>query len=499
MADPDFLLRLTQISGSFVSTVDLTGHTNLTTTSLLDMTAAFCINSNPFGALPSTTQLSCINLSGCSYITIHSLNNLLKRSPQLTKVNVKGLPSVTNETCNILAANCPSLQFLNLSYCYNVDLEGVISLMTVWEAAQRPSPLKGLRIAGLRRINVRFMSLLGRYAPNLEVLDLTSVRGLQNCALAAYVTCPDDEVGSDSVLLTSRQAGRDPGDPTKYRRRLTKLRHLSLSQCPLISDIACSNLAHALPKLELLELAGMGAELKDDGLVRLLKTTPHLRRLDLDEASDITDATIAALTPPTEEHGNSTIWTGMHLEQLNLSYAAQLSSEALHGLIRACPKLKHLELDNTRVSGLMVKEFVRLSRKREASDARIVVVDCRGVGENAIKDLVDETRTRGGWRGWDARYLHYLDARDNEGLGVGTDECDDKRVTLKSFYSWQSVDAIEAAREKQRKANAKHGRNKGGEDYFSIGRNSKWWSPGARRGRVPPISTYRDRDSCIIM
>lgn len=337
------------------------------------------------------------------------------------------------------------------------------------------------------------MSLLGRYAPDLEVLDLSGIRGLQNSELAAYVSCEENEKVNDSVLLTSREAGRDPGDITKYRRRVTRLRHLVLSQCPLLSDIACSNLAYTLPKLEFLELAGIGSELRDEGLIRLLKTTPLLRRLDLDEASSITDATITALTPSTDEPQYSAGSTGMRLEQLNLSYAVQLTSDALHLLVRACPNLKHVELDNTRVSGLLVKEFVRQARKQKTTGAQIVVVDCRGVGENAVKDLVDDTRTRHGWRGWDARFLKYLDSRDNEGLGVGADECDDKRVVLKSFYSWQAVDAVEAAREKQRK----NGRGRMGEDYFSSKRNGKWWAPGARR---PPLTTYRDsRDSCIIM
>ena len=64
------------------------------------------------------------------------------------------------------------------------------------------------------------------------------------------------------------------------------------------------------------------------------------------------------------------------------------------------------------MSGTTVKAFVRLMRKRQEEGASIVVVDCRGVGENAVRDLVGSTRTRMGWRGYEAKELGYLDARD---------------------------------------------------------------------------------------
>ena len=308
------------------------------------------------------------------------------------------------------------------------------------------------------------------------------------------------------MVLTSREAGRDPNDLTKHRRRITRLRHLNLSSCALLTDTALTHLAHAVPKLEILELASIGAELRDDGLIHLLKTTPFLRRLDLDEACDITDDTLAAITPDISDLGSTNVnppQPGCLLEHLTLSYAVRISNDAVMALIRACTYLKHLEVDSTRVSGATVKEFVRLCRKRQSTNAGIVIVDCRGVSENTVKELSTITRTRMGWRSWEARTLQYLDARDNESLGVGQDECDEKRVTLKSFYSWQTVDAVNTARQKRQKAEKKSGRydSRYGDD--SIGRAAKWWTPGGRRasGTTSPASSSidRDREGCIIM
>ena len=492
------LLQIASTSGSFVKSLDLSGRTVLTAATLTAVMKSLLITTSTSDILGPTTQLTSVNLSGCTALTRAALHDLLTHTPLLTKLNLHGLSIVTNETCNIIAVFCPLVASLNMSRCTHIDMYGIIDYLKPRQGRQTFLPLKQLRLAGLRYAEDELLLNIGRYAPDLEVLDLSGVRTLHNTAIEAFVSCSDD-LEQDELLLTARQAGREPGRAMKYRRRVTKLRHLSLSHCQLLTDNACAHLAHAVPKLEFLELAGIGTELKDAGLVHLLLTTPLIRRLDLDEACDITDATIEALTPPVSDAASrSSTVPGSHLEVLHLSYAVQISNEALLSLVRNCTRLKHLELDNTRVNGATVKEFVRLARKRQETDAVVAVVDCRNVGENAVKDLVGSTRTRMGWRGWDARFLGYLDARDNEGLGVGTDECDERRVGLKSFFSWQTVDAVSAAREKVKRS--RRGRAVD-EDYFSSRRSSKWWSPGSRfgSGSSSPVVGDRDRDGCIIM
>jgi len=52
-----------------------------------------------------------------------------------------------------------------------------------------------------------------------------------------------------------------------------------------------------MPQLEFLELGRVGGDLKDDGIVRLLETLPNLRKLDLEDANEITDDVLRAITP----------------------------------------------------------------------------------------------------------------------------------------------------------------------------------------------------------
>ncbi|KAH7915697.1 hypothetical protein BJ138DRAFT_997361 [Hygrophoropsis aurantiaca] len=504
-----FLLRLAEVLGPFVRNVDLTGHVGLTPDTLKTVTNNLCIRSTG-QPIPCHTQLTDVNLQGCSAISTESLHDLIRQSPSLRNLCVKGLKAVTNATLDDLAG-CLKLELLNMSRCINVDAEGIRAYVAASLASGNKLLLKELRVSALTGINDDTLAALGRAAPLLEVLDLSYCRNLHNSSLEAFVACTEADEDIATVTLTSRQAGRDPRDTARYIRRITRLRHLSLSHCILLTDIACSNLAHVMPRLEFLELAGIGTELKDEGIIRLLETTPYLKRLDLEDASDISDAVLTALTPPAQDEQSSSKLiltnepppTGHALEHLIVSYAIDISNNAFLALIQNCSRLRVLEADSTCMSGTVLREFVRLASTRGISDATLVAVDCRAVGESIVKDVSASTRPRKGWRSYDARKLAYLDGRDDEELKVGQDECDEKRVVLKSFYNWQTVDAVQAARERRRKATRRVGSNsseanddqEGGKETLT---RARWWSPSGRRSsgnNTPDI----DREGCIVM
>ncbi|KAA1467773.1 RNI-like protein [Dentipellis sp. KUC8613] len=505
------LMYLGASAGAFIRTLDVAGHTGLYPTTLDHLTNSLALYSNAPGSIPHT-RLTEVNLSRCSALTTSSLHNLLKRCPAVTTLRLKGLKAVTNETCELLHGFCPNLTVLDMSRCTTMTGAGIRSLATNALKEGHILALKELRLCGLKGITDSVMATLGRAAPLLEVLDLSYSRDLHNSSLEAFVACSeDDDYEGATVLLSSRQAGRDANDATRYRRRVTRLRHLSLSSCTLLTDIACSHLAHTMPRLEYLELAGIGGDLKDEGLIRLLETVPNIKKLDLEDASEITDAVLEAITPPpsTDDPGSGArpgAEPGHLLEHLVVSYAMQLNNEAFLALIRNCARLRVLEADNTHMSGTVLKEFVHAVRRREMRDAGVAAVDCRFVGESTVKELAGVTRPRRGWRAYDARKLGYLDARDEEVLGVGQDECDETRVVVKTFFSWQTVDAVAAARQKRRKsrreANSSEGSGTSGDLYG--GRTSRWWSPSGRRSpraSSPGLLGVEggEREGCTIM
>jgi F-box/leucine-rich repeat protein 2/20 len=505
------LLRIAEASGSFTRILNLAGHGPLQSRTLNGMTDHLSAELLLPDGL-SVTQLTEINLRGCSGVTTRALHHLLLRSPALIRLVLRGSNAVTNTTCDIIAGYCPRIEVLDVTRCYNLDGAGLLALCAATRERGDTLRLKELRAAGLHFVTADLMFSLARAAPLLEVLDLSGCRGLTNSALRAFVECSDEDAVSgdiDAVLLTSREAGRDPTDPTKYWRRVTRLRHLTLSSCTLLTDVGCKHLAHAVPALEILELAGVGSQLHDEGLVHLINTTPLLRKFDLEDASNITDSLILALTPARSLSRQSAPsgppQLGERLEHLVISYAHHITDDALLGLIQRCKALRVLEADNTRMSGRVMQEFVRTARRRATADAVIVAGDNRNVGESSVREVVALTRPRLGWRGWDARPLGFLDARDREGLeDVGNDECAPERVVVKTFYSWQMVDAVRAARKKRAKARRLPSWDVEDARDGAQERNtrSRWWVPSRRSSAMNTPTALDAReggDACMIM
>lgn len=522
---------------------------------------------------------------------------------------MKGLKAATNVTLHVLSTSAPLITHLNLSRCHNLDAEGLKSYFAAAIDRGETLRLKALRVSGLRRVDDDVMEKMGRTCPELEVLDLSYANDLHNSAVDAFVRWPEDwgvpslpalplsssspspnmpgypfpspsswpslasfpssllstfeeretrgqGVGpalmwnhrQESVLLTSREAGRDPGDPTKYRRRTTKLRHVNFSCCTLLTDIAASHLAHTVPRLEFFEMGGIGGDVREEGLIRLFRTTPWIRKIDLEDAADVGDALIDAITP---DPSSSDIVSpalpalvdgpapqpGHALEDLIISHAIGVGNDALLALVRRCTRLRVVEADGTRISPAIVKEFVKLSRERGMRDARLVAIDCRSVGDGATKEIFSLIRPRMGWRAYGARKLGYLDSRDDEYAGIAAevgggdsgrknaesvmDECDPERVVVKTFYTWQVVDQVKAAREKRTKANKAAGKSKdrrnrtsddSGVGVLDGGRGAggsrmRWWT-GAGNGRssrfagagTPTVlGAGPDREGCVIM
>jgi F-box/leucine-rich repeat protein 2/20 len=506
------LLQIARSAGPFVTRLDLSGHGGLRASTLEHVTNSLSVRMSAFDG---QTRLTHLSLAGCRQLTAAALHYLLERSPALAGLDLKGLPAVTNETCEVLARACHGLVKLNLARCRSLSGAGVRLLLTDALNEGRELPLTELRLSGIKGVTDGVLADLARAAPALEVLDLSYCRDLHNSSLGAFVAAPDGcDDPAQTVALSARQAGRDPAEGGTFRRRVTRLRHVALSACPLLTDGACAHLAHAVPRLELLELSSIGVELHDDGLVLLLGTTPRLRKLDLEGAEDVSDAVLRALTP----HGDVSGQPGRALEHIALSGCAHLSSDAVLALARACPRLRVLEADNTRLTGGTAREFAVLARERAIRDAVIVAIDCRAVGEGVARELASTTRPRLGWRGYGARRLGYLDGADAEsgallaGAGAGQDECDGARVVLKTFFGWQTVDAVQAARQKRRRGPAaRREANASGETNTSAGEGedeapgrARWWTPGGRRapmtgGHAALLEMGNERDGCVVM
>ncbi|KAF8316703.1 uncharacterized protein EI90DRAFT_223979 [Cantharellus anzutake] len=568
---PDLLSRISQIAGPFVTSLQLEGIPTLGTSDLAIIAKnistiahpvqTFSSHGHPHGTIsPSIhpvdgwqTNLTDVNLKGLTNLTTRGLIKFLTSCPILENLCLRGLDAVTNTTCIVIGDSNPRLRLLDLGRCPNMDAFGVTFICEAVERRKRSASclgtgaigmgqegvlgdgttLRELRISGLKRASEWVMASIAQAFPNLEVLDLSYCNGLSDRCVEKFVEWKEDTLvdarRGTYVQLTSMEAGLDPTDRTMYKRRVTKLRHLNLSHCLTLTDRACSALAFTVPNMELLELAGIGANLEDGGLVRLLKTLPYIRKLDLEDASHITDEVLTAITPspsttrpsaaiPIALYGDSMFISkppgtvvipqpGECLEELIISYAALPTPEAVHTLIQACPRLRKLDTDNTRITDESIRIFVEVARKRSIKDAGIVAIDCANISRAVVDELAgrEEIRPRYGFRCWEVTStgLGYADARDGDNLpiadGEGLDECDETKVVVKTFRSWQVVDKWLGEREKRNKARM-------GAEVSLLqrreGRSSRWFgrrSNSASGTTTPGMGVDDDDRGCIIM
>lgn len=556
-------------------------------------------------------SLTHLNLQGPrATISTDALHRALIRMPQLRQLNLGNNPAVNDETCLLLGACTPELRSLNINRCRHASANGIMLFV---EAAQiclgerallgrrRSSgsslligdglhsdhialPLEELRAIGLRNVDAVVMETMGRAFRSLQVLDLSYAAELRDDAIEAFVRHPGPDAETISngvttppwlrptarlsaqqrecsagtfVVLTPREAGGDIfSDEPHYRRLHSSLQHLALSACRGLTDRLGMHLAHTVPHLQSLELANIGANIREPGMIKLLETTPEIQRLDVENAFELGRAFARTITPPKEyveslglsvsqddggsddetqqvglarqgrarsvriarrtlsprtQHdrlsrgdenvaepaasssiSNASVWrrpapTGSQLSHLVLSHITRIPASDLLTLVRHCPKLTHIEVDDTRANDALLNEFVLLARKRHKKGAFVSLVDCRHLSKESNSDVFSRgnARARNGQIG--SAYSGFLyegniaratrmakDQREDDGVersgptlpsslnllarrhvgngnGVvernrsGEGACipndfDENLVVVKSFWGWQAVD-----------------------------------------------------------
>ena len=313
-------------------------------------------------------NLATFSIEGCR-IDRSAIHYFLLRNPRLVQINMPGMQNINNSTMRIIANGCPQLEFLNIDWCINVDTKG---LMKVVEACPKLNDLRASEVRGFD--DQDFMLELFK-RNTLERLILTHCESLTDECLQILAHGIDPEI--------------DPlTDQTVVPPRL--LRHLDVSKCRFLTDKGVKALAYNVPFLEGFRVSQCNA-LTDDALTGILKSTPRLTHLEFEELDELTNATL--LTLAKDAPGAAT------LEHLSISYCENLGDTGMLQVLKACPNLRTLALDNTRISDLVLMEAAALVRRRgSTSDATrkptkglsMVVFDCQNVTWAGVREILSK-------------------------------------------------------------------------------------------------------------
>lgn len=357
------------------------------------------------GFIDAVQNLENFSLEGCR-IDRTSIHSFLLQNSRLVHVNLSGLAGATNAAMKILAAHCPRVEVLNIEWCNNIDNRG---LKKVVEGCPRLRDLRAAEVRGWDDVDL-MVALFKRNT--LERLGLKNCDSLNDESLAALMEGVDEELD----ILTDR-----PIVPPR------KLKHLDLTRCRSITDDGVKTLAGNVPFMEGLEMSRCGG-LSDEAFVALLPTMPVLTHLDMEEVDSLTNDVLKTL---------ATSPCAPHLRHLCISSCELLGDTGMLPVLKACPSLSSLEMDNTRVSDLALAEAASGLRNRNRSargltaserptvGLRIEVYDCANVTWTGVREVLSRNAE--------------ITRPHNATSGSKTDMATYPReiIKLKCFHNWQ--------------------------------------------------------------
>ncbi|KAJ5601969.1 Leucine-rich repeat cysteine-containing subtype [Penicillium lagena] len=301
------------------------------------------------------------SLEGCR-IDKTSIHYFLLRNPRLACINVSGLSSVTNSAMRIIAQSCPQLETLNVSWCNNVSTKG---LRRVIQACERLTDLRASEIQGFDDEEFA-VELFERNSLERLIMSRTDLSDQFLKALIHGVN-PAIDVLTDWPIVPPR-----------------RFRHLDMHQCSDLTDDGLKSLAHNVPDLEGLQVSQC-SELTDASIMEVIRTTPKLSHIELEDLEHLTNSTLIELAKST---------CCQTLEHLNVSYCESLGDTGMLQVMKNCPRIRSVEMDNTRISDLTLMEAsFRIRRRGYGEDIpqvgmRLVVFDCANVTWAGVKEVL---------------------------------------------------------------------------------------------------------------
>ena len=346
-------------------------------------------------------------LEGCR-IDRSSVHHFLIRNPKLVHINLSGLKDVCNSSMRIIAQGCPQLQHLNVSWCRNVDTRGLSRIV------QACSQLRDLRAGEIQG-----------FAERAFMLELFERNTLERLMLSH---CPDLDDESLRLLIE----GDNPKiDPLTERALVPprRLCHLDLSRCKALTGRGICYLAGQVPKLIGLQISHLNG-VTDDVLSGILATSPFLTHLDLEELDELTNTCLLNLA-----HAPcSSI-----LRHLNVSYCESMGDVGMLQIVKNCPRLRNVVMDNTRISDLVLTEAALQLRSRDHQEEQARLTHLA----NSTPDLLDIPPSPA--QTTPALHLVVYDCQNVTWTGVRevlSRNAEPRRcniITLKCFYGYQDT------------------------------------------------------------
>lgn len=302
--------------------------------------------------LPQTTDdaeaLEVLEVTSRGGITDDDLAEVLPYCPNLREAKLRGVRDLSDRTLGLLGAETDELRVLDAMRCRTLSPAGVRALAAgatrlrvlrlggVWaltdgavvHVVQGLGHLTELNLADLPLVTAHSIREIWVFARKLRRLDLSDCVNVTDkgfpvpCVYAPPSSRPPSRVKERSAVPISPPSKNETQDD----RAMTGKPYKD-NLPPLILPAH-----HTIPHLHYISLKNM-ALITDDAIIGLLQHVPRVIELELGGCIALTDRIVPSLCNAYES-----------LELIDLAHVTRLSDAAMFSLVRACTKLRHVDI-----------------------------------------------------------------------------------------------------------------------------------------------------------
>ncbi|TFY74638.1 hypothetical protein EWM64_g9378, partial [Hericium alpestre] len=312
------------------------------------------------------------------------------------------LERLTLVNCNALSDEVLARTVPAFTQLVAIDLSGVtdVSDLTVNAIAKNCHKLQGINLLGCRKLTSESIVALAEGCPMLRRVKLSGVDQLTNEPVSAFAqkTPLLLEIDLHNCKNITDAAVRDLWVHSHH------MREMRLSQCIELTDSAfpAPPMSREAPPTEY--VFPTLKTMDDFPPLRLKRPYEHLRMLDLTNCANVTDDAIegiisvsprirnlmlAKCSALTDRSVESICKLGKHLHYLHLGHATSITDASVKELARSCQRLRYIDLANCfQLTDMSVFELAALQKLR-----RIGLVRVNNLTDEAIYALGDRHAT----------------------------------------------------------------------------------------------------------
>ncbi|CAM0910092.1 unnamed protein product [Alopecurus aequalis] len=309
-----------------------------------------------------------LDITGCPLITDKGLVAVAEGCPNLKTLTIEACSGVANEGLKAVGRCCSKLQAVNIKNCAHVGDQGVSGLICSATASLAKVRLQGLNITDAS------LAVIGYYGK--AITDLTLARlptvgergfwvmanalGLQKLRCMSITSCP----GVTEMALVSI---------AKY---CMSLKQLYLRKCSQISDVLLKDFAESAKVLENLQIEECNKVTLMGILAFLLNCSPKFKTLSLVKCIGIKDICSAPAQLPVCKS----------LRSLTIKHCPGFTDASLAVVGMICPHLENLDLSG--LGAVTDNGLLPLIRSSESGLVNVDLNGCENLTDASISALV---------------------------------------------------------------------------------------------------------------